>query len=105
MITKEQHDRLSKYNQQLDTAYHLNYLRNLGREAVNELDIIYQEIFNQPSKLKSGCSACVMQETKRLAKEYFSYVEPEPEEKPQDNNEEVKPIKKKNGVRKSKGQD
>ncbi|MBP5421430.1 MAG: hypothetical protein J6Y78_03200 [Paludibacteraceae bacterium] len=94
MITKEQHDRLSKYNQQLDTAYHLNYLRNLGREAVNELDIIYQEIFNQPSKLKSGCSACVMQETKRLAKEYFSYVEPEPEE-PQDTDNKPKKTRRK----------
>lgn len=90
MITKEQHDRLSKYNQQLDTAYHLNYLRNLGREAVNELDIIYQEIFNQPSKLKSGCSACVMQETKRLAKEYFSYVPPKQEEEETENNTEIK---------------
>lgn len=95
MITKEQHDRLSKYNQQLDTAYHLNYLRNLGREAVNELDIIYQEIFNQPSKLKSGCSACVMQETKRLAKEYFSYVEPKEEEKPQDTDNKPKKTRRK----------
>ena len=94
MITKEQHDRLAKYHQQLDTAYHLNYLRNLGREAVNELDIIYQEIFNQPSKLKSGCSACVMQETKRLAKEYFSYVEPE-EEKPQDTDNKPKKTRRK----------
>lgn len=102
-MTKEQHDRLSKYEQHFNTAYRLNYLRNLGREAVTELDEVYVQLFGHSSKLKSGCSACVMSEVKRMAREYYDYQEPE-EEQPTDNKEE-QPKKKKNGIRKSKGQD
>lgn len=103
-MTQEQYEQLKKYEQQLTTAYKLDYLRNLGQVAVNDLDLIYQGLFGHASKLKSGCPACVMQEVKKLAKEYFSYVPPKQEEEETDNKEE-EPKKKKNGIRKSKGQD
>ena len=79
-MTQEQYEQLKKYEQQLTTAYKLDYLRNLGQTAVNDLDLIYQELFGHASKLKSGCPACVMQEVKKLAKEYFEFVPPKQEE-------------------------
>lgn len=89
-MTQEQHEQLKKYEQQLTTAYKLDYLRNLGQTAVNDLDLIYQELFGHASKLKSGCPACVMQEVKKLAKEYFSYVPPKQEEEETEDNTEIK---------------
>ena len=79
-MTQEQYEQLKKYEQQLTTAYKLDYLRNLGQTAVNDLDLIYQGLFGHASKLKSGCPACVMQEVKKLAKEYFEFVPPKQEE-------------------------
>lgn len=89
-MTQEQYEKLKKYEQQLTTAYKLDYLRNLGQVAVNDLDLVYQELFGHTSKLKSGCPACVMQEVKKLAKEYFSYVPPKQEEEETENNTEIK---------------
>lgn len=97
-MTKEQHDRLSKYEQHFNTAYRLNYLRNLGREAVTELDEVYVELFGHSSKLKSGCSACVMSEVKRMAREYYDYQEPEEQPQETDNKPKKTRRKKENGI-------
>ena len=81
-MTQEQHDRLDKYEKSLYTAYYLDYLRNLGQTAVKDLDIIYEELFNEKSQLKGGCPYCVLQGVKRIAREYYGFQvqkEPEPE--------------------------
>ena len=79
-MTQEQHDRLDKYEKSLYTAYHLDYLRNLGQTAVNDLDKIFEELFNEKSQLKGGCPYCVLQGVKRIAREYYSFQPKETED-------------------------
>lgn len=98
MITKEQYETLSKYEKNLSTALHLGYARNLGQVAVCELDEVYKEIFNEQSKLKGGCPACVLSELKRLAVEFEKYVPSAPEEV----NEEVPQVEPEKKQRKRK---
>lgn len=72
-MTQEQYERLKPYEKHFDTAYHSNYLRNLGMTVAGELDTLYTEIIGPGSKLKSGCSRCVLESVKELAQRYYSY--------------------------------
>ena len=99
-MTQELHDRLDKYERSLYTAYYLDYLRNLGQTAVNELDEIYEELFGHKSNLKNGCSYCVLQEVKKIGREYYAYQTPKEEEKTDEQTDT--PIKKKKNTKTKK---
>lgn len=81
-MTKEQYEKLNKYDEQLNTAYYGNYVRRLYSVALNELDEMYKQLFpNAPdSKLKTGCSSCVLKALKKMAQEYFNYQPPQPKQ-------------------------
>lgn len=84
MIAKEQYEALKPYEDNLFSSYNAGYCRNLGQQKVNVLDGLYVEIFGKPSQLRSGCSYCVLDSMKQLAKEFYAYEsqvgkEPEPE--------------------------
>lgn len=74
MITKEQYEKLKPYEDNLNTSFHADYCRNLGQNKVKVLDEIYRDIFGKASQLKSGCSFCVLESMKELAREYYHYV-------------------------------
>lgn len=74
-MTKEIHDKLSKYEEQLTTAKIGGYVRKLYSSALTELDEIYTKLYpSMPaSNLKTGCSVCVVKAMKKMAEDYFNY--------------------------------
>lgn len=75
MINKEIYDKLKEYEHPLGNAYKANYVRALSSKALIDLDAIYQEMFNQSSRIRNGCGHCVLQDMRVMGKEYFSYKE------------------------------
>ena len=73
MINKEIYDKLVEYEHPLGTAYKANYVRALSSKALIDLDNIYQEMFNQSSRIRNGCGHCVLQDLRVMGKEYFAY--------------------------------
>ena len=74
-MNKSQYTRLQKYEEQFRTAVIGNYVRKMYKQTLEELDAVYQELFNEKSKLLNGCGKCITNDTKRIAKEYFNYKE------------------------------
>ena len=75
MINKEIYDKLVEYEHPLGTAYKANYVRALSSKALIDLDNLYQEMFNQKSRIRNGCGHCVLQDLRVMGKEYFDYKE------------------------------
>ena len=75
MINKDIYDKLVEYEHPLGTAYKANYVRALSSKALIDLDNIYQEMFNQSSRIRNGCGHCVLQDLRVMGKEYFDYKE------------------------------
>lgn len=75
MINKDIYDKLVEYEHPLGTAYKANYVRALSTKALIDLDNIYQEMFNQKSRIRNGCGHCVLQDLRVMGKEYFDYKE------------------------------
>lgn len=75
MITKEIYDRLTVFEQHLGNAYKGNYVRALTTKDSSTLAEIFEEIFNQKSRIRNGCGHCVLSDMKLMGKEYFQYKE------------------------------
>lgn len=75
MITKEIYDKLTVFEQHLGNAYKGNYVRALTTKDSSELAEIFEEIFNQKSRIRNGCGHCVLSDMKLMGKEYFQYKE------------------------------
>lgn len=75
MINKDIYDKLVEYEHPLGTAYKANYVRALSSKALIDLDNLYQEMFNQKSRIRNGCGHCVLQDLRVMGKEYFDYKE------------------------------
>lgn len=82
-MTKELKEKMSKYEEQFKTAKYGNYVRRLYSTSLNELDEIYKELFpdSPDSRLKTGCSNCVLKAIKKMAEEYFKEEEPKTRKK------------------------
>ena len=71
--TKEQYDKLSKYEQQLLYALHCNFARLSDADALKTMNEVSMEAFNIP--VQGNCGHCLMNNLKRLAKPYFEMKE------------------------------
>ena len=69
MYTKEQFETLQKYEGQLYNALNLNYARVGEPNMIADLNRISKEVSN--IEIIGGCSHCLMNHLKRLAKPYF----------------------------------
>lgn len=69
MYTKEQFETLQKYEGQLYNALNLNYARVGEPNMIDDLNRISKEVSN--IEIIGGCSHCLMNHLKRLAKPYF----------------------------------
>lgn len=74
-MTTEIFEQLKQYEPQFTTIKQSNFCRIPGRRSLEELNDIYIKVFNSQSKLLNGCSACIMDGLRRLAKEYFNEVQ------------------------------
>lgn len=95
-MTKEQHNKLIKYEQIFHTAISSNYYRSMdSRFASDFIDMCHElHIYVKPS-----CPACVLNALKAMGKLYFDYKEPVEEkpiqdtQKPKDIETITKPVK------------
>jgi hypothetical protein len=70
-MTQEQHDKLKKYEQYLETAYYHDYVRTLPMSDAIKMNEIYNELTGR--KQNVTCGKCVLQLCKTLGKLYFEY--------------------------------
>lgn len=76
-MKEEIYERLKPYEKILANAYKANYVRVINSTQSKELDSIYQELFNQKSRIVTGCGHCVLSDIKRMGKEYFEHKDME----------------------------
>lgn len=88
-MTQEQYQILLKYEEQMLSAKIGNYVRKMYSQTLKELDTVYQQLFNQKSKLLSGCGKCILTDCKRLADEFFKYKDELEKQQINNNIEEV----------------
>lgn len=105
-MTQEQYIRLQQFENHLFTAYKCNYVRMLDRNTAGNLAELFEQLYNQKSRILNGCGHCVLSDLKRMGEDYFKYkekikVETQPEPKDVINTEsEDKPKRKNNKVTK-----
>lgn len=95
-MTKEQHDKLFKYEGIFKTAIDSNYYRSMdSRFAADFISMCHElHVYIKPS-----CPACVLNALKTMGKLYFDYKEPKKEkpiqdtQKPADIETIAKPVK------------
>ena len=80
-MTKQQHDKLIKYEQIFHTAIDSNYYRSMdSRFAADFISLCHElNVYIKPS-----CPQCVLTALKTMGKLYFDYKEPEKENPIQD---------------------
>lgn len=73
-MTREQHERITKYEQIFRTALNANYYRAMPSRFAEDFINVCKElnIFINPN-----CPECVLRALKTLGKLYFDYKEPE----------------------------
>ena len=74
-MKEEIFERLKPFEKILGNAYKANYVRVINSTQSKELDSIYQELFNQKSRIMNGCGHCVLSDIKRMGKEFFDFKE------------------------------
>ena len=85
-MTKDQHDKLIKYESIFKTAIDSNYYRSMdSRFAADFIDMCHElHVYVKPS-----CPACVLNALKTMGKLYFAYKEPIEENQIQDTQKAV----------------
>lgn len=95
-MTKEQHDKLVKYESIFKTAIESNYYRSMDSRFAADFISMCQELHVY---VKPSCPQCVLTALKTMGKLYFDYKEPVEEkpiqdtQKPIDNKTITKPVK------------
>lgn len=95
-MTKEQHDKLIKYEHIFRTAIDSNYYRSMDSRFAADFIAMCQEL---NVYIKSSCPQCMLTALKTVGKLYFDYKEPVEENpiqdttKPEDIEIITKPVK------------
>lgn len=80
-MTKEQHDKLIKYEQIFRTAIDSNYYRSMDSRFASDFISLCREL---NVYIKPSCPQCVLKALQTMGKLYFDYKEPEKEKPIQD---------------------
>lgn len=95
-MTKEQHEKLIKYESIFKTAIDANYYRSMDSRFAADFISMCKELHVY---IKPSCPACVLTALKTMGRLYFDYKEPVEEKliqdtpKPEDNKTITKPNK------------
>ena len=74
-MTKEQLEKLSKYEKELNYAVKLNFM-NLGNGVFNEILKVYEELYNSTlTKSQYNCASCRLKALKKIGEDYFAAKE------------------------------
>lgn len=72
-MTKEQYERLEKFEAELRYAVRMNFM-SMTNGKFAELVMIYKDVYGQElNHRQMGCSTCRLNALKRLGKDYFAY--------------------------------
>lgn len=74
-MTQEQYIRLQQFENHLFTAYKCNYVRMLDRNTAGNLAEVYEQLYNQKSRILNGCGHCVLTDLRKMGEDYFNYQE------------------------------
>lgn len=100
-MTQEQYIRLQQFENHLFTAYKCNYVRMLDRNTAGNLAEVYEQLYNQKSRILNGCGHCVLTDLKRMGEDYFKYKQLELQDEPEiviNTESEGKPKRRNNKV-------
>lgn len=67
------YEELVNYQEILGKAYYENYTRSMSENQKHKLDLLYQDVFNSPSKIKNGCGRCQLDSLRKLGEAFFNY--------------------------------
>lgn len=70
-LSLEDYNKINEYENEFSHALNEGYFRIVNRNLLVEYAAIYKRVFNRDSKILNGCSRCVLQDIKLLAKTYF----------------------------------
>lgn len=70
-FTKEQREILKQYEDRLNTAYNLNYVRGLTYKASDAILGVWREVKGKDENVNFSCSHCVLSFMKKVGKMYF----------------------------------
>ena len=71
-LTQEELDRLAPYEQNMRTALHSKYLRNVGRSGLAVMIPIYERATGYRIHVNDTCGACILDFLQRLGRIYFA---------------------------------
>lgn len=94
-LTEEIYNRLTKYRKNLYSACYLDYVRLSSLQDKEELASIFKTIFYKDSGILSGCSRCILRDTKAMGELYFKdeKIKKEEEKKNKEEKEKKEDIK------------
>lgn len=76
MMTKEQHEKLKKYEQMFRNAIDAQYVRAMDSHFAADFIQVCKELCIH---INPSCPACVLRAAQTLGKLYFDFTEPEQE--------------------------
>lgn len=71
-LTQEELDKLAPYEQNMRTALHSKYLRNVGRTGLAVMIPIYERVTGKPVRVVDTCGVCILDFLQRLGRIYFA---------------------------------
>lgn len=71
-LTQEELDKLAPYEQNMRTALHSKYLRNVGRTGLAVMIPIYERVTGYRIHVNDTCGACILDFLQRLGRIYFA---------------------------------
>lgn len=89
-LTEEIYNRLTKYRKNLYSACYLDYVRLSSLQDKEELASIFKAIFCKDSGILSGCSRCILRDTKAMGELYFKDEKIKKEEEKKNKNKQEK---------------
>lgn len=70
-LNLEDYKKISEYEKDFSHSINEGYFRIVNRSLLKDYADIYKRTFNRDSKILNGCSRCILQDIKQLAKAYF----------------------------------
>lgn len=78
MITEKDKALLESLKEQMKTALHSNYARNIGDKKMKELRELWERITGQKYPYSGSCSTCQLRLLQKVGRWYEEYVGNEP---------------------------
>ena len=100
MMTKEQYEKISEYEQQLRWAVKSNFIHMTNTEF-SKLAMMYKEFYGEAlTQSQMTCNTCRLRALQRLGNDYFAYQQQMADEQKEERLDEPQPTKTNKGRKK-----